>query len=179
MPIGVTASTRTIYWKMRDKDEKRYFHFDRRISRKNLEELANNSDRVEKHAFYPLLSFKEEWIRYRGAGLGKKKSRPIRYAARKDAAIYARYRALLLYLYEGELSRRGICDVPIAYRKITGAGGVGKNNIDFAADVFRFIKESGNCIATVVDISSYFDSLDHGIKKKLGIIAGRRSSKGP
>ncbi|WP_156419512.1 hypothetical protein [Aureimonas sp. AU12] len=166
MPSGVAASTRTSYWKMRDKDEKRYFHFDRKVSRKNLESLANSPDLVAKHSFYPLLSFKEEWIRYRGDGVGKKKSRPIRYASRKDAAIYARYRAILLPCYEEELSKREISDVPIAYRKIIGPSGAGKNNIDFAVDVFRFVQKAGNCVATVVDISSYFDSLDHGIIEK-------------
>ncbi|EJC66956.1 Reverse transcriptase (RNA-dependent DNA polymerase) [Rhizobium leguminosarum bv. viciae WSM1455] len=89
------------------------------------------------------------------------KVRPIRYASRKDAAIFARYRTKLAKLYEKELERRGIADVPVAYRRLPKVGGGNKCNIEIARDVFSFIKQCGDCCVTVVDIKSYFESLDH------------------
>ena len=51
----------------------------------------------------------------------------------------------------------------IAYRKIPASPvlGRGKCNIDFAKDAFDRIIELGACCAVALDISSYFESIDH------------------
>lgn len=148
-------------WEPRDKDIKRYVHFDRKISYSKLKLLANDPKQVASHAFFPLLLFKVEWVKFRKAGRREKKTRPIRYSSRIDAAIFARYRSILSKLYEKELDRRGLSAVPVAYRKLPKAGGGHKCNIDIAKDVFLFIREVGDCFVTVVDIKAYFESLDH------------------
>lgn len=56
--------------------------------------------------------------------------------------------------------------MPIAYRKITKSGGGSKSNIDFAKDLFDKVREYGDCDVTVVDVSSFFESLDHVLLKK-------------
>lgn len=49
----------------------------------------------------------------------------------------------------------------IAYRKLKTADGRGKSNIDFAADAFEIISQMGDCAAIALDISSFFENLDH------------------
>lgn len=182
MPIDVVPLTQpedflnSSIWSPREKDLKTYLHFDRRISSAKITELSNSPERVAKHAFFPLLLYSEEWTRYRGAASARqKKRRPIRYSARTDAAIYAKYRSELSRLYEKEVSARDLDQEPIAYRRIANEyGGGNKCNIDFAHDIFKFIRDTGSCVACVVDISSYFESLDHSkILEKWKILIGQ------
>ncbi|MER0237617.1 hypothetical protein [Fulvimarina sp. MAC8] len=163
MPVVVATPTQTeTEWRPREKDVKTYLHFDRRINAKKLAEIANNPILVEKNSFFPLLLYKENWVRFRASGRGKRKCRPIRYAARKDAAIYARYRQILSSRYEDSIAEYGISDSVIAYRRIPKDNISGnKSNIDFAKDAFDYVKRTGSCVVTVADISSYFENLDH------------------
>lgn len=164
MPVSVTSPTHT-KWVPKDKHIKNYGHFDRRISKKKLIDLANDPERVSRHAFLPLLLYYEKWTKFRKLGEElKQKVRPIRYASRTDSAIYAKYRTDLIELYELELTKRNIANCPIAYRAIPKCNGKGnKSNIEFARDLFCNIRDIGDCYVSVVDISSYFESLDHDI----------------
>ncbi|MBB6506852.1 hypothetical protein F4695_000171 [Rhizobium soli] len=175
MPNGVIASSHPMTdWEPRDKDLKRYIHFDRDIPRKKITSLANDPTAVATHAFFPLLRFYEEWTKFRKGAIRKKKARPLRFASRVDAAIYARYRASLADLYEAELAKRGLSDIPVAYRRLPKEGGGNKCNIDIARDVFAYVRDLGDCIVTVVDIKSYFESLDHKrIKDVWELLLGR------
>ena len=162
MPNSVAASTHDLGWFPREKDIKRYVHFDRLIPVSKIVKIANDRDLVARHPFFPLLKFEESWTKFREDGVRNVKVRPLRYAARLDAAIFARYRAAIVPLYERKLAELGLSEVAIAYRKIAGERGSNKSNIDFAFDVFKFIADTGDSYATVVDIKSYFESLDHG-----------------
>jgi hypothetical protein len=103
-----------------------------------------------------------------GAGVkGKVKKRPIRYASRSDAYIFAYYRYVLAQRYEAELDRRGISEAALAYRRIVGPNGRGKSNINHACDAISLIRSLGNCFAITLDISSFFESLDHTILKSI------------
>lgn len=166
-------------WKPVDKHLKSYFHFDHRYSRDELIKYVSDPQNIEQHRFYPLLRFEEKWIKFRKNKNKITKVRPLRYAARRDAAIYAYYRSMLSEDYEIELARRNISDVPIAYRKIPNANNRGnKCNIDFAKDAFDKIRELGNVDVTIVDISSYFEHLDHDkIKEKWESIIDRPLNK--
>ncbi|MCB1518081.1 MAG: hypothetical protein KDJ19_10765 [Hyphomicrobiaceae bacterium] len=149
-------------WKPRPKDIKSYLHFDADISESDLVAYVTDPTKVLKHPFFPLIRFYEKWEKFPKKGQPRKtKVRPLRYAARKDAAIFAYYRTVFSKYYEEELERRGISTVPIAYRKIRNFKNTGKCNIDFAKDAFDFIREIGDADVTVVDISSYFENLDH------------------
>ncbi|MCO7737146.1 reverse transcriptase domain-containing protein [Brucella intermedia] len=163
MPTGVVAPTHSHEeWELRDKDIKRYIHFDRAISPQKIQKIATDRVAVARHPFFPLLRFHEQWTKFRDQKKPKKKKvRPLRYASRLDAAIYARYRHELSKYYERALAIKGISDIPVAYRRLPKERGGNKCNIDIAKDVFYFIRKIGNCIVTVVDIKSYFESLDH------------------
>lgn len=70
--------------------------------------------------------------------------------------------------YELELKKYGIHESILAYRRIdTEDGQGGKCNIHFAREAFLKIRELENCCAIALDISSYFESLDHGYLKEL------------
>lgn len=174
MPVGVVASTRSLEWEPRDKDLKHYFHFDRFIDAELATRIANDPALVSKHSFFPLIRFYESWTKFREKGAVKKiKVRPLRYAAHLDAVIYARYRSLLAELYEEELRKRELTEVPVAYRRLIDTAGHAKSNIEIARDVFAYVKNIGDCIVTVVDIKSYFQSLDHAnILKQWAMLVG-------
>ncbi len=153
-------------WVARSKDVKSYLHFDGKVGKAELERLANNQAAVAAHAFMPLIRFKERWVKFRKGGRKVLKTRPIRYCSRRDAAIFAKYRASFSVHYEDYLVRKGIEKIPIAYRKIPKITGGNKSNIEFAKDVFDACRELGNCDVTVVDISSFFEKIDHSILRK-------------
>jgi hypothetical protein len=152
------------HWTPNVKDLKKYPHFDAHVSLKKIESIANDPERVAKRAFLPFIKYTQRWQPFRKKPTKpSKKERDIRYASRIDAAIFARYRALLSELYERELERKGLNHVAIAYRKIPAGedSGKGKCNIHFAKDAFDYIRKSDECCAISLDISSYFESLDH------------------
>jgi hypothetical protein len=150
-------------WALKDSDLKRYPHFDSPLSAVDAEALALNPDRVRTHSFYPFLRYEERWNRFASKGsTGKTKKRPIRYAARADAYIFSRYRHILAEKYEEALYRDGLSDCVIAYRRILcDDESRGKCNIHFAKDAIDAIRKLGDCCCITLDISSFFESLDH------------------
>lgn len=152
-------------WDFSRDDLKKYPHFDAPLSVSEARALAFNPERVSRHTFYPFLLFKNEWWPFgrKNKAVPQKKSRKIRYAARGDAYIYAYYRHVLSEKYEERLVELGISECVIAYRKIPIGRGSrrGKNNIHFAAEAFDTIYKIGNCCAVALDISKFFESIDH------------------
>jgi hypothetical protein len=154
---------------LRESDLKWYPHFDQVLNLAEANALVKDEKRVEENRFFPLLQYDKTWQPFRhkpevtGKARPKPKKRPIRYAARRDAYIFKHYRDLLSALYEAELVRLGISHCPIAYRRITKVTDArrGKCNIQFAHEAFKRIRELGNCCAVAVDISSYFETIDH------------------
>ena len=152
------------------RDLKHYPHFDAPIPISEIRSLVSNPRRVAENKFFPFLLYREEWMPYRSEDFShrERKSRPIRYSARRDAYIFMHYRKKLARLYEAKLLDMGISQCPIAYRQIPKANGVGgKCNIDFAKDAFDQIDYLGNCIAIALDIKSYFENLDHAYIKSV------------
>jgi len=145
---------------------KGYPHFDAPISMQAAIDLATNPDLVKHHKFLPFLSYRNLTKKF---GSKKPKERLIRYGARKDAYIYSYYRKLLMDLYNPLLTKLGLDECVIAYRHITyeDKGELhGKCNINFAKEAFNEIARRGECIAITLDISGFFESLDHKLIKK-------------
>ena len=59
--------------------------------------------------------------------------------------------------YEQKLKKWNIDDSVLAYLE------KGKSNIEFAYEVFEYIKTK-NCVALTYDVNSFFDGLDQSIK---------------
>lgn len=156
-------------WHPTSEDQKHYPHFDAPLRLSEIRALVNDSERVAQNAFFPLIQYEKKWQPFRtpkpkdGAKKPKpeRKRRKIRYAARRDAYIFSRYRKILSPLYELKLKALQIDDVPLAYRKVPSEGGAGKCNIDFAKDVFDFISSKVNSFVITLDISQFFELLDH------------------
>lgn len=156
---------------------KRYPHFDSPLEMSEALELVNDPKAVEQHAFYPFIVVRKGYQPFRNPRSGKGRSKPrpklkerlLRSAARRDAAIYAAYRALLAPLYDQHLEEAGIGDSVIAYRSIRRSDDDrrGKSNIHHANEVFRDVASRGNCVAVALDITSFFESIDHSKLKRL------------
>lgn len=153
-------------WVVSERDVKRYPHFDKFLAPKEIEAIVRDPDRVRTNKFYPLLRYPKEFRPFRLTDKPKK-TRLIRYASRRDSAIFSYYRHILSERYELELIRLGLSDTVLAYRKILGRDNRGKCNIHFARDAFDFIVTTGDCCAVALDISSYFESIDHARLKAL------------
>lgn len=162
-------------WALRARDLKHYPHFDQVLKLAEANSLVTDPVRVAQNSFFPLLRYSKTWQPFRhkpeksGKPRPKAKERPIRYAARRDAYIFAYYRHLLSLHYEAELTRLGIGGCPIAYRRIPTPSDArrGKCNIHFAREAFDRVRELGDCCVAAVDISSYFESIDHERLKAL------------
>jgi RNA-directed DNA polymerase len=132
---------------------------------KRAENLVTDPTAVARHAFYPLISYEITSKKLTKAPnshklVAKGKIRPISYAAHLDSHIYSYYAHLLSIRYEAFLTKNDLTDSILAFRQL------GKNNINFAADAFSEIRRRGNCAAVALDISGFFDNLDHELLKQ-------------
>ena len=171
---------------------KPYPHIGLPITQKDCNKVINyitNPENIKNHAFCPFIHTQIITPKFRKGYDGdgnllhngkrihqKKKVRNIYYANHWDANIFAYYSHLLSQNYECVLKQKGLTEVVTAYRKIpknnsnqTGKD-IGKCNIDFANDVFEYIREytqKHQEIAVIAfDIEQFFDNLDHKILKK-------------
>lgn len=137
-----------------------YLHFDPTIGYKRAQKIVTCPDKVAKHAFYPLIAYhvnskKLKHDKSSGNLEKKKKSRPIAYAAHLDSHIYSYYAHGLANRYEKIIKRSGVDSSVLAFRPL------GKSNIDFAAEAFREIRDRRACTAVAMDVSGFFDNLNH------------------
>lgn len=148
-------------WKLK---KKFYPHFDAPIEASEIRKLVSDPNRVANNSFYPFIRYTQEWQPFRKRpDRPDKKRRPIRYASRRDSYIFSYYRHLLSKLYEQRLISLGLDESVLAYRKIRRSDGRGKSNIDFSKDAFDKIIEMGDCTVFALDVSKFFESLDHAI----------------
>lgn len=145
--------------------QRHYLHFDQPINFKNACSIVKNPDVVASHSFYPLINYVIESKKIRkdkltGEIIVKKKPRPIAYASHVDSHIYSFYTKTLSEKYEQKLTTLGLKDCVLAFRSL------GKSNINFAFDAFNKIKDVGPCCAVALDLSKFFDTLDHQILKE-------------
>lgn len=143
---------------------RRYLHFDSPIGSKSASRLVTNPDKVASHSFYPLISYHVTSTKLkRDAATGsldpKVKIRPISYASHLDSHIYSYYAWKLSELYEKTLVHKGISECVLAFRSLE------KSNINFAFDAFDEIRKRKNCGVVALDISGFFDNLDHELLK--------------
>jgi RNA-directed DNA polymerase len=160
-------------WEFRHKG---YPHFDSPICKNRVNALLANLESTGKisHSFYPLI--KVFLPKYKRDETGRifndtENPRPIMLTARIDSNIYSFYRNTLMNRYESLLEKLGISESIIAYRKIAVGHGFNGNkcNIHFANEAIEEIKrqaQQNGCVAMALDISKFFDSLDHNLVKR-------------
>ena len=142
-----------------------YLHFDPPLGYKRAQRIVTSPKKVARHSFYPLITYhvtSKKLKHDKSTDVLKKKikNRPIAYASHLDSHIYSYYASKLSVLYEQALQEKGICNSVLAFRSL------GKSNVDFAATAFNEIRKLGNCSAVALDVSGFFDNLDHEILKK-------------
>lgn len=149
---------------------------------KNIIEYITNANKIAQHPFLPFIGYDIEERRVskidkttpRDQQQSIVKKRPIRYAAHFDSMIFSYYATILYDLYEKKLSKLGLGDVVLAYRKSKHMQKVA-NNITFAREVFDIIKSrKNNCLALAFDIKSFYDYIDHkNLKKQWAALLSR------
>lgn len=138
-----------------------YTHFDYRISLNQCWPYISDSNKVSHHGFYPFIHYEKKSRRIKEGKKADLKIRNIFYAAHLDGWIYKYYAFLLNEIYNQRVQDDGISSVAVAYRT-----DLGKNNIDFAHEAFRHIKNMSNCYVLVGDFTDFFDTLDHSYLKQ-------------
>lgn len=140
--------------------QRRYLHFDEPLSLSKAEALVSTPSAVASHAFWPLLRFTVQTSKIKkdkatGELASKQKERLISYAAHSDSQIFSYYCELLSAKYEEELRTRELGHVVLAFRSLN------RSNIDFAKQAFDEIRARGDCVAVALDITQFFDKIDH------------------
>ena len=157
-------------------------------SRQKTISYIKNSKKIAIHGFYPFIHKTISVSRYRksyeddgrldfnGWRVNRdKKEREIYYANNLDSNIYAYYSYILNIRYENILEEKSLTEVVTAYRKSPKNSNLlqnrpRRNNIDFADEVFQYIKNQvsigDDVVAIAFDIKKFFPSLNHKILKQ-------------
>lgn len=151
--------------------ERKYKHFDLPLRESEREQVIDFSREDEPHRFLPLLGYTDlarryirqkddngEWLRDaqgKFVRTEKKKPRPIRFAGHADAAYLQAYAEHLNGFYERALKQDGTSGSVLAYRR--GGG----TNVHHAKALFDEIRSRGDCSVFAMDISGFFDCLNH------------------
>jgi hypothetical protein len=144
--------------------KRRYPHFDRPLTIDQATALVTNPDLVTRHSFLPFMCFKLVQLRYkRKERKVVTKERPVAFASHADSHIFAYYAHMLIEKYEQELSRLGISESVLAYRRFNPP----KCNIHFANDAFAAIERRVECEVQAFDVESFFDSIPHDVLKRM------------
>ena len=134
------------------------------VSDSNLKAIAN-------HPFLPFVKILTKTPRFRYQETEKQyaldtKIRPIAFASHFDTYIYGFYAFALNEKYQEYIKSQKFDDCVLAYRTDLE----GKCNIQFAKEVFNIvqdrIKNNKSCSAIAIDITGYFDNIDHSILKE-------------
>jgi len=126
---------------------------------------------IANHGFLPFVKVLIKTPRYRyqeseGQYGLETKIRPISYASHIDSYIYSFYSFALGKLYQYYIRNQKFDECVLAYRNDLD----GKSNIQFSKEIFEVVKHELNinesCSAIAMDISGYFDNIDHVILKE-------------
>lgn len=151
--------------------QKGYLHFDPRFwfpeRLREIKQIVSDPAMFAKWEFYPFLQIITETRRFKhdlkeGKPIQSIKKRPLCYAAHQDALIYSFYSFCLTKIYETFLHNQKLDDCVLAYRTDLD----GACNIQFAKEVFEYIKKTGECTAIALDIKGFFNNLDHQLLKQ-------------
>ena len=142
-----------------------YLHFDAPLGVKKAELHVTNPSKVSAHAFFPLIKYTISTQKIRIDKTISKlvkatKDRSISYSAHLDSHIFSYYAELLAARYEAEILASGLSDSITAFRSL------GLSNVQFAARAFADISSRHTCTAIGLDITGFFDNLNHAVLKE-------------
>lgn len=144
--------------------KRHYLHFDSPIGFRKTQAVTTNPQTLAQHAFYPFISLditsKSVKKDTEQKLVEKKKERQVAYASHLDSHIYSYYAEQLQERYEAYLLQKNLSNSVLAFRSL------GKCNIKFAKEAFDSICEQPSCVAIALDITVFFDHLDHAYLKQ-------------
>lgn len=118
---------------------------------------------VQRHAFFPLLSFEQKKRRYStsiGGPIVKTKLRELAMPSHADGYIFSWYAFQISHRYENMLRANGLHKCVLAYRS-----GIG-NNVTFARDAFDDVAARPGCLAIAFDLKNFFPTINHATLKR-------------
>lgn len=152
---------------------KKYLHFDTPLHINHFKKYLLNPENIKSHSFLPFINFEIKFKKY--VTLSKDKTLPIKeqktkkektrlicYASHHDAYIYKYYGDILNNYYSDFAKNNQIDENILAYRN----NKPGKNNIDFAKEVYEYIQSQENAIIISIDFTKFFDNINHNELKK-------------
>lgn len=143
------------------RSKRMYAHFDYRTDLGKAKKYVTDPEKVAQHGFYPFIHYTKEFKKYSKTEGKKIKKREICYAAHIDRCIYQYYNHLLNDVYIQRVHHDHISDCAVAYRS-----DLHKSNINFAKEVFSFIRSNSPCYVMIGDFTNFFDTLDHKYLKE-------------
>ena len=126
---------------------------------------------ITNHSFLPFVKILTKTPRFRYQETEKQyaldtKIRPIAFASHFDTYIYGFYAFALNEKYQEYITSNKFDECILAYRTDLE----GKCNIQFAKEVFNIVQQrirsNNSCSAIAIDITGYFDNIDHSILKE-------------
>jgi RNA-directed DNA polymerase len=147
--------------------KKGYLHLDDKFwfpERKDeLKALLKNPKLITSRSFFPFIKIILKTPRFKyneTTDLTEVdfKPRPICFASHTDSLIYSFYSHILTKEYENYIVAKKIDSCVLAYRT-----DLNMCNIDFANEVFTYIKNKGECVVIALDVKGFFDNLNHKI----------------
>lgn len=157
--------------------EKTYTQFDNifdfATKNRKIKSLVSDPSfkKINQHAFAPHLKILAKTPRYKfdesiNTYALETKIRPISFSSHLDSYIYAFYAFALTEAYQDFIRSKGFDHCVLAYRSDLN----GECNIQFAKRAFDAVKkmvvEQGKCAAIALDITGYFDNIDHTMLKE-------------
>jgi RNA-directed DNA polymerase len=148
-------------------------HFNFPDNKEKLHQLISDPslESVSKHHFLPFIKILTKTPRYRWQESDQEysldtKIRPIAFASHFDSYIYAFYSFTLTERYQKYIQDQNFSECVLAYRTDLR----GECNIQFAKKVFDSVKnkmnQRGSCSVIALDITGYFDNIDHKILRE-------------
>lgn len=138
----------------------KFLHMDHIVDYKKRAWYVKNPELIKKHRFLPFIRMIKtiyKTIRKNDELILKIKIRELTKTAHLDGYIYRYYGDKINILYNDYLKKHAIDNCVIAYRDKNDH----KCNIDFAAEVIKFIMDAKSCFIFIGDISDFFGSLSH------------------
>ncbi|MBQ9013691.1 MAG: group II intron reverse transcriptase domain-containing protein [Bacilli bacterium] len=148
-------------YNIKNNGKRKYAHFDKRLGLKEVYKYVSNPENITSHSFYPFIYYEKKMYKFNKEKGKYDKKRPICYASHIDRCIYQYYAYILNHMYNEKAYDLNIDDCSIAYRDNKR-----KSNINFAKEVFDFIKQVQDAYIVVGDFKGFFDNLDHNYLKE-------------
>lgn len=115
---------------------------------------------IKSHQYLPFINYKKTKKEWQKNHERKTEYRTISVCSHKDNYIYQYFNNKINPIYEKYIINNNLTKHVCAFRS-----SLKKSNINIAKEIVNYIKDKQNCHVLILDISKFFDNLDHNILK--------------